>query len=129
MTIEYRALWPTGNLVDQIPPTTDKGLFMEQFEKFTSALTSLQVPKEYFPRPHSEPVFQTYQDYTPQHPSARHRQEVWEPTPYQVERVVTRQFGWNDPCVICGGQFPKCHEPWETEAFVNRVKSWLKARG
>jgi hypothetical protein len=123
MTNEHCLVWPNGEV-------TDHGTYSRILERWCvirDQLQGLSVPEAYWPKmePYT-PAFPTPRDYTPQHPEAKHRAQVWAPTPYQIERVRTRQFGWSDPCVICGGHFPQCHEPWETEAFVNRVKAWLK---
>lgn len=54
-------------------------------------------------------------------------QHVWIPLADQIDRVKSRQFGWLDPCVICGQRFTDCpHDNSETETFINRVKAYLK---
>jgi hypothetical protein len=113
---DYRIVWPNGQLIDQGP----ESMMIERFFIICNQLKAWSIPQEYLPR--YEPV----PEQVPQHPAARHRQQVWEPNPYQIERVRSRAWGWNDPCVICGGKFPQCHDPYETESFVNRVKDWLR---
>ena len=47
------------------------------------------------------------------------------PTAEQLERVQSREYGFGDPCVICGNTFngPDCHHTVEeTESFIKRVK-------
>lgn len=48
-------------------------------------------------------------------------------SPIQIDRIKSRQFGWGDPCVICGVEFRKCfHTTLDTEAFINQFKEWSR---
>lgn len=52
------------------------------------------------------------------------QQVAWgAPTADQVARVKAGQFGFQDPCVICGIPFQICqHDTFATEGFINMVK-------
>lgn len=116
---DYQVVWPTGQLIDQGP----ESMMIERFFIICNQLKAWSIPQEYLPRVEPIPERTQYPS------SAKHVAQVWEPTPYQVERVTSRQFGWFDPCVICGQTFTQCpHDNSETEAFINRVKAWKKTQ-
>lgn len=148
--VEYRAVWPNGNLVDACPPSEDKVSFFQNFDTYTATLKTEGVPKEYLPRVEGRLIdrtVNTWKSYGEIEHDLKLRQEearrprhvvspgvdtqtngqiqtTWgEPTPQQIERVRRRQFGWHDPCVICGTRFIDCpHDGNVTEAFVTMVK-------
>jgi hypothetical protein len=150
--IEFRAVWPNGNLVDHVgEPKQNRENFFYLFDNYCNALQSLQVPREYFPRVEArimEPDsrWKMYGDIErelilrermpkpeepAQYPTAKHREPAheWAPTDRQIQQVKKRQFGWDDPCILCGVRFRECkHKPWETESYVNSVKEWLKGQ-
>ena len=147
--VEYRCVWPNGNLVDAIRPSEDREKFFQFFDNYQNTLKRDGVPKEYRPKVEARIVERNVNQWKsygeiehelklrqeearrPRHvqpvkePSANGQIETtWgEPTPQQIERVRRRQFGWTDPCVICGTRFIDCpHDGNVTEAFVNMVK-------
>lgn len=153
--VEYRCVWPNGNLVDAIPPSEDKEKFFHFFDNYQDTLKRDGVPKEYRPVVEARIVERTEHHWKsygeiqhelklrqeearrPKHvvspempvpPSSQvpgHHLDTWgAPTAEQVARVRAKQFGFHDPCVICGTRFLDCpHDSYSTEAFVKMVKA------
>lgn len=144
--VEYRAVWPNGVVIEGVVQD-DKEEFFQWFDDFVLGLKNQGVPKEYCPRVECRIIEKVHHDWRsygevevelrranegPRHvvqpnpdPSANGQiVTTWgEPTPQQIERVRRRQFGWGDPCVICGTRFIDCpHDGNVTEAFVTMVK-------
>jgi len=134
LPMQWRIATHDGHQVGSVSNTLSG--ITQEFDRLCRDLQGLSIPRELFPRLEGREIHQDatfgpwmiYGDVVRKHLGPRHAEPDAGPfTHIQVQRIMSRQYGWGDPCVICGGEFRNCpHTTLDTEAFINKFKAWTK---